>query len=145
MFADLLRRMTAPAPTPLSDGDARRALGALLVRLARSDGSYDSTEIQRIDRALMTRYNLSASDAAALRADCEILESEAPDTVRFTRAIKDAVPYEERAAVVQALWGIVLADGVREAEENALMRMVAPMLGLTDQESHALRRAVEQG
>lgn len=137
--------MTAPAPTPLSDGDARRALGALLVRLARSDGSYDSTEIQRIDRALMTRYNLSASDAAALRADCEILESEAPDTVRFTRAIKDAVPYEERAAVVQALWGIVLADGVREAEENALMRMVAPMLGLTDQESHALRRAVEQG
>jgi uncharacterized tellurite resistance protein B-like protein len=137
--------MTAPAPTPLSDGDARRALGALLVRLARSDGSYDSTEIQRIDRALMTRYNLSASDAAALRADCEILESEAPDTVRFTRAIKDAVPYEDRAAVVQALWGIVLADGVREAEENALMRMVAPMLGLTDQESHALRRAVEQG
>jgi uncharacterized tellurite resistance protein B-like protein len=145
MFADLLRRMTAPAPTPLSDGDARRALGALLVRLARSDGSYDSTEIQRIDRALMTRYNLSASDAAALRADCEILESEAPDTVRFTRAIKDAVPYEERAAVVQALWGIVLADGVRDPEENALMRMVAPMLGLTDQESHALRRAVEQG
>lgn len=145
MFADLLRRLTAPAPTPLSDGDARRALGALLVRLARSDGSYDSTEIQRIDRALMTRYNLSASDAAALRADCEILESEAPDTVRFTRAIKDAVPYEDRAAVVQALWEIVLADGVREAEENALMRMVAPMLGLTDQESHALRRAVDQG
>lgn len=137
--------MTAPAPTPLSDGDARRALGALLVRIARSDGSYDAEEIARIDKTLSTRYGLSPTDAAALRADCEILESEAPDTVRFTRAIKDAVPYEERAAVVQALWEIVLADGVREAEENALMRMVAPMLGLTDQESHALRRAVEQG
>jgi len=145
MFADLLRRMTAPAPTPLSDGDARRALGALLVRIARSDGAYDAEEIARIDKTLSARYSLSPSDTAALRADCEILESEAPDTVRFTRAIKDAVPYEERAAVVQALWEIVLADGVREAEENALMRMVAPRLGLTDQESHQLRRAVEQG
>ena len=137
--------MTAPAPTPLSDGDARRALGALLVRIARSDGAYDAEEIAQIDKTLSARYSLSPSDTAALRADCEILESEAPDTVRFTRAIKDAVPYEERAAVVQALWEIVLADGVREAEENALMRMVAPMLGLTDQESHQLRRAVEQG
>ena len=44
MFADLLRRLTAPEPERLSDPDARLALAALLVRLARADGVRDHEE-----------------------------------------------------------------------------------------------------
>ncbi|WP_282025005.1 tellurite resistance TerB family protein [Limimaricola cinnabarinus] len=142
MFADLLRRLTDPGPQPLPDADARLALGALLVRLARADGDYSAEEARRIHRILMARYGLDEAEAASLRADCEVMEAEAPDTVRFTRAIKDAVSYEEREAVIEALWEIALADGQRDAEEDALMRMVAPMLGVSDPDSaHARRRA----
>lgn len=144
MFADLLSRLTAPAPAPIPDADARLALGALLVRLARADGDYQQVEIDRIDRILTKRYNLGPAETVKLRTDCETLESEAPDTVRFTRAIKDAVAYEDRVAVISAMWEIVLADGERDAEENSLMRMVAPMLGVTDQDSNAARRAIDQ-
>jgi uncharacterized tellurite resistance protein B-like protein len=63
--------------------------------------------------------------------------------VRFTRAIKDSVPYEDREGVIEALWEVVLADGVRDHEENALLRLVAPMLGVTDQDSAHARRRVE--
>lgn len=143
MFADLLKRLTATDPAPIPDTDARLALGALLVRLARADGDYSRVEIDRIDRVLAARYSLSAAETAKLRADCEQLETEAPDTVRFTRAIKDAVDYEDRKAVIAALWEIVLADGERNAEENSLMRMIAPMLGVTDQDSNAARLAVD--
>lgn len=143
MFADLLKRLTAPEPAQVPDQDARLALGALLVRIARSDGDYSTVEIDRIDRVLAARYALAPSDTAKLRADCETLETEAPDTVRFTRAIKDAVAYEDRKAVISALWEIVLADGERDDEENSLMRMIAPMLGVTDQDSNAARRAIE--
>jgi len=100
MFADLLRRLTAPEPETLPDPDARLALGALLVRIARSDGDYADVEIAQIDRAMMARYNMGPAQAAALRAQCETLEAEAPDTVRFTRAIKDAVSHEDRLSVV---------------------------------------------
>ena len=144
MFADFLKGLMAPEPAPLPDTDARLALGALLVRLARADGDYDAVEIQRIDHILSKRYGLTAADAAALRADCETLESEAPDTVRFTRAIKDAVAYEDRRAVISAMWEIVLADDDRSDEENSIMRMVAPLLGVTDQDSNAARLAVEK-
>lgn len=144
MFADLLRRLAAPAPAPLPDTDARIALGALLVRVAKSDGSYDARELARIDRILASRYGLNPVAAARLRADAERLEHDAPDTVRFTRAIKDAVPYEDRIAVVEALWDVVLADGVREDHETALLRLVAPMLGVEDQDSALARRRVEQ-
>ncbi|KAA9009878.1 tellurite resistance TerB family protein [Histidinibacterium aquaticum] len=143
MIGDLLRRLTATDPEPLPDEDARLALTALLVRLAKSDGYYDAEEIARIDRIVATRYGLNPVEAAKQRAEAESLESEAPDTVRFTRAIKDAVPYEERAAVIEALWDVVLADGVRDAEEDALLRLVAPMLGVTDQDSALARQRVE--
>jgi uncharacterized tellurite resistance protein B-like protein len=144
MFGELLRRMTAPDPAPLDDDDARLALAALLVRIARSDGSYDEAEITRIDALLARRFSLGPFEVTSLRKDAEILEEEAPDTVRFTRAIKDAVPYEERAHVVEDLWRIVLADGERDHEEDALMRLVAPMLGINDRDSALARQRAEK-
>ncbi|MFQ1702808.1 TerB family tellurite resistance protein [Loktanella agnita] len=142
MFNDLIRRMTDPAPDTLPDPDARLALGALLVRVARSDNDYADAEIAQIDRVLGKRYDLSPFEAAKLRGECETLEAQAPDTVRFTRAIKDAVVYEDRLAVIKAMWSVVLADGVREDEEDSLMRVVASLLGVSDQDSHAARRSL---
>lgn len=143
MFQRLLDRLTAPAPEPLPEGDARLALAALLVRIARADGDYSQAEVERIGRVLAARYGLSPFEAAKLRGDAEALEAEAPDTVRFTRAIKDAVPYEDRRAVIEALWEIVLADGERDTEEDALLRLVAPLLGVNDRDSNLARRKVQ--
>lgn len=143
MFGDFLRRLTEPDPQPLPDEDARLALSALLVRLARSDGEYAAEEVARIDKILMRRYGLSPFEATALRRDAETLEGEAPDTVRFTRAIKDAVPYEEREMVIEALWDVVLADGERDHEEDALLRLVANLLGVNDRDSALARQRVE--
>lgn len=142
MFGNLLQRLMAPEPAPLPAEDARLALAALLVRIARADGDYDREEIRRIDRVLATRYDCSVSEAGALRREAESVEAEAPDTVRFTRAIKDSVPYEDRIAVIEALWEIVLADGERDHEEDALLRLVAPMLGVSDKDSNLARQKV---
>jgi uncharacterized tellurite resistance protein B-like protein len=127
----------------LPDTDARLALAALLVRIARSDNDYAQSEIDRIDRILAARYALSPFEATALRRQAEGLEAEAPDTVRFTRAIKDAVPYEDRLAVIGALWQVALADGDRDTQEDTMMRMVANLLGVTDRDSNIARQRVQ--
>ncbi|MEZ5674705.1 Uncharacterized conserved protein, tellurite resistance protein B (TerB) family [Thalassovita litoralis] len=143
MFADFLKRLVQPSPARLPDADARLALSALLVRVARSDGHFDANERARILAILSTRYGLDQTGAATLLADAEQLESEAPDTVRFTRAIKDAVAYEDRAAVIEALWQVVLADGNRDDAEDALLRLVANLLGINDRDSALIRQRVE--
>lgn len=140
MFSEFLKRLTDPAPAPLPDADARLALTALLVRVARADNDYSGSERARIQSIVSTRYGLDPAARDALLADAETLESEAPDTVRFTRAIKDAVPYEERRTVVEALWQVALADGVRAKEEDALLRLVANLLGVTDMDSAQARK-----
>lgn len=143
MFGELLKGLMAPDPAPLRNADARLALSALLVRVARSDGNYALGELTRIDRILAARYELSPFEAAALRSKGEILETEAPDTVRFTRAIKEAVDYDHRIAVIEALWEVALADGHRDDEEASILRMVASFLGVSDQESNVARRKVQ--
>ena len=142
MFADFLKRLTAPAPTQLPDQDARLALTALLVRVARTDGQYDAEEMARIDAITEVRFGLDSALSKALRNDAEQLETEAPDTVRFTRAIKEAVDYEDRVGVIEALWQVALADGERSQEEDTVLRFVASLLGVSDRDSALARQRV---
>jgi uncharacterized tellurite resistance protein B-like protein len=143
MFDKLLRALLAPAPAALADHDARTALAALLVRVARTDNMYAAEEVERIETILMQRYGLSPFEAMDLRAQGEALESEAPDTIRFTRALKEAVPLEERAALVQALWSVALADGARDGGEDQMLRLIANLLGLTDVDSGLARQRAQ--
>jgi uncharacterized tellurite resistance protein B-like protein len=142
MFAEFLKRLTQPEPDPLDDGDARLALTALLVRVARSDGEYAKSERHQIETVATTRFAIDKQGVHELMQNAETLEHEAPDTVRFTRAIKDAVPYPERLGVIEALWSVVLADGVREQEEDALLRLIANLLGVNDVDSAQARQRV---
>lgn len=141
---DLLRRLLAPEPARLPEPDAQLALATLLVRIAQTDGLYAVEEVERIDRVLSRRYGLDPFATAKLRTEAEDIEREAPDTVRFTRALKDAVPLEDRAELMTALWSVALADGLREAHEDRLMRLVASLLGLTDVESALARQKAEE-
>jgi uncharacterized tellurite resistance protein B-like protein len=140
----VLRALLSPNPPRLAEPDARLALATLLVRVARSDGSYDVAEVAHINRILMQRHNLSETAAAYLRTEAEAMEAEAPDTVRFTRALKSAVPLEDRTALVEALWTVALADGARDADEDRLLRLVSNLLGLTDVESAQARQRVQK-
>lgn len=143
MFDALLRRLSGP-PAPLPPPEARLALAALLVRLARADGRYATEEVARIDRVMVAREGLSPFAAACLRADAERLEADAPDTVRFTRALKEAVTLEDRAGLVEAMWAVALADGERDADEEQVIRLVVSLLGLTDRESALARHRAEK-
>ncbi len=142
MLKTLLSRLVAPSPAPLTEPDAELALAALLVRLARADDHYDITEKARIDRVLATRRGLSVSEAGDLRHKAEVLEAEAPDTVRFTRALKEMIAHEDRIGVIEALWEVALADGEREAQEDALIRLATNLLGINDRDSALARQRV---
>lgn len=144
MFDTLLRRILAPAPDRLPEPEAKLALAALMVRIARSDGTYAPIETSRIEKVLARRYGLSAPDASALRREAEQLEAEAPDTVRFTRALKEAVAHDDRISLMEAMWNVVLADGTRGDDEETLMRLVASLLGISDVNSALARQRVER-
>ena len=141
MLQDLIRRLAGPpARDPLDPEDARLAMAALMVRVSRTDGHYAEAEQHRIDAMLAERYGLAPAAAGRVRAEAEIAEAGAQDTVQFTRLIKEAVPYEERTGVVEALWKVAVSDGGVNADEHGLMRLVAGLLGVADQDSALARQ-----
>jgi len=145
MFDSLFKRLRAPDPTPdpLEANDARLALAALLVRLARTDESYETVEKSQIDTILAARYTLSADQAATLREGAETVEDTVGDTVHLTRLIKEAIPYIDRYALVVDLWRLVLADGVRAHSENQFLRVVTKLVGVNDVSSGTARLDAE--
>lgn len=150
MFQALIDLFATPdSRADLQPEDARAALATLLVRIARADDHYAAEEQQMITDVLKTRYLLSDADALKLKEDAEVLEEQAPDTVRFTKIVKDAVPYEDRSGVVEALWRVALADGSRDHEEDGFIRLVVNLLGVNDRDSGLARQKViaqlEQG
>ena len=126
----------------LNPNDAQAALAAILVRIARADDNYAAEEQQMITNVLKTRYLLSDADARNLKENAEALEEQAPDTVRFTKIVKNAVPYEDRIGVVEALWRVALADGSRDYEEDGFIRLVVKLLGVNDRDCGLARQKV---
>ena len=146
MLNALLDLFSAPdtRDATLSTDDARLALATLLVRVAKADDHYHADERAMIGTVLRDRFALSQMEAEALQVEAERLEAQAPDTVRFTRIVKDAVPYDDRFGVVEELWRVALADGTRGHEEDGFLRLVANLLGVNDRDSGLARQAAER-
>ena len=140
---NLFQRLTgAKGAAPLAKADERAALAAILVEAAHADGNYDAQEAERIGRVLATRFGLSADAAAILRAEGEVAQAQALDLVQFTRAVKKAVPHEARVGVIEAVWEVVYADGVREMHESALIRKLCGLLHIEDRDAGLARQRV---
>ncbi|MEM9062995.1 MAG: TerB family tellurite resistance protein [Pseudomonadota bacterium] len=138
----LLTGKTASSPDAPKHDPAQVALAAVLIEAALADGHYAAEEQAQIGRILEARFDLDETEAAALRAEAQIVQSEATDLVRFTRVIKDTVPYEDRVGVIEAVWRVIYADGDRDYEESALVRRLAGLLYVPDREAGLARQRV---
>jgi uncharacterized tellurite resistance protein B-like protein len=141
----LRRLLLSTGHTDLQPEDARAAIAAVLVMAARADGHYDAKEQAMIDRVLAMRFGLNRDQTKGLREEGEAAEAEAVDLYQFTKAIKQAIPHEDRVAILEELWRVILADGVRDPHEDSLMRQMADRLGLSDMDSALARRRVAAG
>lgn len=135
----------APEFEPHPERPAQLAAAALLVEAARSDGDYAPEERVAIDRVLSETYDLTISAAAQLRIEAEAAQANAVGSHRFTSAVKNAMTYEERVALVESLWRVVLSDGERHETEDSLMRKIVGLIYVEDRDSAAARqRALRQ-
>ena len=144
MLTRILHAFSAPKPQPLPEPDEKLALGALMVRVAKSDHHYQIEEISRIDRLLARHFGLKPIEAAKMRATCEKLEHNAPDTERFANLIRETVSFQARIDALEAMWEVLLADGVSRDEELAVIETTRIAMGLSVADN-ANARAIAEG
>lgn len=129
----------------LPDPDAELALGALLVRVAKSDRSYKLEEISLIDRTLARLYQHNVLQAAKIRATCEKLHAAAPETNTFARLIRETTNLNARLAALDALWEVVLADKNEHPGEIEIVQDTCKAMGLSELDNkRARQKALEK-
>jgi uncharacterized tellurite resistance protein B-like protein len=143
MFENLIALFKKPNDyqTPLPEADAQHAMGALLVRAAKADHVILLEEIKMIDAILAQRYGLGPIEASKMRAACQKLEAQMPDTAEMTSILQKAISTEEKEATLSALWDVVYADGINEKNEDTLLHQIEELLGVPAQRAKELQDA----
>ena len=118
------------------------ALAALLVEAARRDGDYAADERHAILRIVKREEGLDEAAADSLLNEAEAAQDAAVDLFRFTHALKESTPFEDRVRIIEDLWDVILADGERGHEEDQLVRSVCGLLGIPDRESGLARARI---
>lgn len=127
-----------------SHDELQLAAAALLVEAARLDGAFDETERGHIAGVLRHRFDLEAEETALL-IDAAVGTVDAiPEIYGFTRTIRDNFSHDERVAMLQMLWEVAYVDGELHDYEASLLRQVAGLLYVTDQESGLARRRARE-
>ena len=126
----------------VADDTKRLAAAVLMVEAAKIDGQFDDAEAEAISQIVQKNFGLSTVEATDLIATAREAQAEPNHLVKFTRAIKDHFPIEDRIGIIEMLWEVAYADGVLHPFEANLMRRVTGLIYVSDQESGAARKRV---
>ena len=143
MIKNFFKRNSKSTSESVEHNDERLALTALLIKIAKSDYEYSSVEKSRIKIILKKRFLISELEVTDLINKAELLEDGSSDSVRFTKVIKEFVPLEKRNEIIEIFWELVLADGIREDDENSLLRILGSLLGVNDRDVAFARQNVQ--
>lgn len=118
------------------------AVAALMVEAATLDGTFDQSERRRIEELLAGHFKLESDEAARLLAEAEALNARSVQLIGMTQTIKNAFDHDQRIKVLEMLWEVAYADGQLHDYEANLMRRLAGLIYVSDQEAGAARKRV---
>jgi uncharacterized tellurite resistance protein B-like protein len=141
---DFLTGRTAPDPSTRAD-ELELAVAALLVEAARMDDQFDARERAAIARVLAEKFDLSSEAVRSLMDAAESAVAESTQFFPFTQQIVKRISPGDRAQILEMMWEVAYADGVLDPQEDALLRRIAGLIHVPDQERVLARqRALEK-
>lgn len=104
---------------------------ALLVEIARIDGTFAQEELETVISILKEKYGLSRENADALIEEAENQLEESVDLWQFARLINENYSNEEKMEIIETLWRIVYVDEKMNQYEHYLMNKLKNLLRIS--------------
>ncbi|HET6618444.1 MAG TPA: TerB family tellurite resistance protein [Dongiaceae bacterium] len=141
---DFLTGRTTPDPAARAD-ELELAVAALLIEAARMDDTFGTAERAMIERLLAEKFDLPPNAVGALVDAAESAVAQSTQFFPFTQQIVKHIDPEDRVQIVEMMWEVAYADGVLDPQEDALLRRIAGLIHVPDQERGLARqRALER-
>ncbi len=147
MFKRLLQVFAVPAERQDSVSIERIPLAAavLLLEIAHADGEFDPAERELLGELLKEHFGVSEDSLADLLQFAEKTRQTSNDLHQFTREINKAFTQPEKEEIAEALWKLVYADGRLDCYEDALMRQLGTLIGLSHRQLIDAKLRVKNG
>ncbi len=133
MLKRLLQVFTAPTggTEPSSEQRIPLAAAVLLLEVAHSDGEFHQAEQDLLGELLKNHFSVSEESLADILELAGEMRRDSHDLHQFTREINKAFTQPEKERIIEAIWQLVYADGRLDHYEEALMRQLGSLIGLS--------------
>ncbi|KQT09888.1 Tellurite resistance protein TerB [Methylobacterium sp. Leaf399] len=125
--------LAAPEVADPAEDEALAAI-ALLVHVARADGTLAAPEAERLARLVEGRYARSRPEADALIARATAFDAETRDMAELVERMGHDADRPERLRLLAMAWSVASADGAVHEFEEALVWRLGGLLGLGEDE-----------
>jgi uncharacterized tellurite resistance protein B-like protein len=124
-----LKAASGPAPTPEAHDHALRlAAGVLLFEIVRADNKVEEAERTVMRTALQSTFDMTPDEVVSVMRSSEEHSRTASSIYEFTSLVDGAFSADQKKRVVEMLWLVAFADGVKDANEEHMVRKIAGLL-----------------
>ena len=107
-------------------------LSGLMIEAASTDGKIDEIEINKISNLLIDIFKEDSQDVEEIIKKCKKEIDEPRSLHFFTSKINKTFDPTKKTLLIEALWEIILADGLVHEFESNLIRRLAGLLYISD-------------
>jgi uncharacterized tellurite resistance protein B-like protein len=134
--------LSAPESASARPDDLQIAVAVLLVEAARMDDTFDQYERGTIETLLEHRFQLSHDETQELLKLAEETAERSHQLHPFTRLTVERMEPKARIGLIEMLWEVAYADGKLDPDEDVLLRRVAGLIYISDEDRIAARQRV---
>lgn len=132
MLKKIFNVFTAPAEQPVPAAERiPLAAAVLLLEIASADGEFQLNEQVVLKTVMKEKFGISEDSLSQLLEYAEKTRKSSHDLHQFTKEINHAFTQPEKEKIAEALWQLVYADGHLDCHEDALMRQLGYLIGLS--------------
>ena len=129
-------KMAPPDEAAIESGKAQDhptlqvAACALLLEIAYADDEFADSERAHLEKAMRRHFALDDETASQLIEFADQERRRQIDLHQFTRLISQNYSHAQKMVLLEAMWGLVCADGEVAKHETMLMRKLSHLLGV---------------
>jgi len=140
---DRIRKLlSAPESAPTRRDDLQIAVAVLLIEAARMDDKFDPHERGTIEALLEHKFQLSHDETQQLLKLAEETAERSHQLHPFTRLAVERMEPARRIRLIEMMWEVAYADGKLDPDEDVLLRRVAGLIYISDEDRIAARQRV---
>ena len=128
----LLKRFTEKSEKDSETGkNIEIATSVLFLEMAHADFNISRDEELHMMESIKTLFNMNEEEAAEILEIAHNKRNERTDIWFFASQIKENLDRADKIKLIERLWELVYADGHKDKYEDALMRKISKLLGLS--------------